>query len=94
MSALVISKMNNFIGISKKLEEMGVSNIHFYNSMNERTDIPMLSIMPFMDMVVLDDSSDSCSYMDKVREEAEARHIYVVNKECLDRFGEADNCMH
>lgn len=92
MSALVVSNIKSFIRISRKLEDIGISNIHFYNSMNGSPDIPMLSLIPFIDLVVVDGSAGSCPYMKKVREEAEARHIYVVSDECLDNLRHSEGC--
>ncbi len=87
MSAMVISSVTGFVGMSKKLEEIGIKNIHFYNSINnDELTTPMITLMPFMDVVVLGKDADCSHDMARLVDEAMARHIPVVSEECLNEL--------
>lgn len=86
MSAMVISSVEVFSKMSKRLEDIGISNIHFYNSKsNKELSIPMIALMPFMDFVILgkDTHCSSSSYRQVILE-AQARDIPVITQECID----------
>ncbi|WP_333654149.1 hypothetical protein [Dissulfurispira sp.] len=84
MSAMVISSVKRFIDMSPKLEEIGIKNIHFYNSKgNEELTTPMVALVPFIDVVVLGKDAYRSTLTDRVVEEALARHIPVVSEDCI-----------
>jgi hypothetical protein len=84
MSAMVLSSIKRFIDMSPKLEEIGIKNIHFYNSKgNEELTTPMVALVPFVDVVVLGKDAYHSTLMNRVVEEALARHIPVVSEDCI-----------
>ncbi len=73
--------------MSPKLEDIGVKNIHFYNSQgNDELTTPMIALVPFVDVVVLGKDANCSPHMNKVVEEALARHIPVVSDDCLNEM--------
>jgi hypothetical protein len=44
---MIISSTESLIGMSKRLESMGISNIHFYNSRTRDLNTPMVALLPF-----------------------------------------------
>lgn len=89
MSAMVISSIKRFIEMSPKLEDLGVKNIHFYNSMsNDELPAPMVALVPFVDVVVLGKDAHCSPFMTKVVQEALARHIPVVSDDCIEDLKE------
>jgi hypothetical protein len=92
MSAIVLSSVKRFIEMSSKLEDIGVKNIHFYNSQNnDELTTPMVSLIPFVDFVVLGKDAHCSPHMNKVVEEALARNIPVVSEDCL---GDLAGCLY
>ncbi len=92
MSAMVLSSVKRFIDISEKLEEIGIRNIHFFNSKdNDELTTPMVALVPFMDVLVLGEDAHLSSYSNKVVEEAVARHIPVVSEDCI---GDVEGCLY
>jgi len=84
MSAMVLSSVKRFIDMSPKLEDLGVKNIHFYNSRgNDKLTTPMVALVPFVDVVVLGKDAHCSTLMNRVVEEALARHIPVVSDDCI-----------
>jgi ABC-type uncharacterized transport system substrate-binding protein len=84
MSAMVISSVKRFVEMSPKLEELGIQNIHFYNSQNgEDLNTPIISLVPFVDFVVLGKDANLSRHLSKVMDEAFARHIPVLSEDCL-----------
>ena len=90
MSAMVISSIKTFIEMSPKLEEVGVRNIHFYNSKSgDVHDAPMVSLVPFVDLVVLGKDANLSPQINKIVKEALDRHIPLVTEDCLGELAEA-----
>lgn len=84
MSAMVLSSMKRFIEMATKLKEIGVKNIHFYNSKNnDELTTPMVALVPFIDVVVLGKDAHCSMLMNRVVEEALARHILVISEDCI-----------
>lgn len=84
MCAMILSSVKRFIEISPQLESLGIKNIHFYNSTNnEKLTTPMLSLVPFVDVVVLGRDAYCSPLMNRVVEEALARHIPIFSEESL-----------
>lgn len=50
---MVISSSERFTGMSKKLRNIGISSIHFYDSESLEPDVPMLALVPLVDFVIL-----------------------------------------
>ena len=51
MSAMIISSLDRFIGMARKLEDYGVTNIHLcYAKSNGDLDISVIALVPFVDM--------------------------------------------
>ena len=83
MSAMVLSSIKRFIEMSPRLEDLGVQNIHFYNSQNDCALNPMISLVPFVDVVVLGKDAHLSRHLKKVIDEAIARHVPVFSEDCL-----------
>ena len=85
MSAMVISSISRLVGMLHKLQEAGVSNIHFYNLKNSGDlNTPIVSLVPFMDIIVLGKDADLSPQLNQVMDEAIARHIPVLSEKCLE----------
>jgi phosphopentomutase len=84
MSAMVLSSVKRFIEMSPKLEELGVQNIHFYNSQNGGDlNTPMIALVPFVDVVILGKDAGLSGHFNKVIDEAFTRRIPVLSEDCL-----------
>lgn len=87
MSAMVISSVGTFIKVSQKLEDIGVRNIHFYNSKSgDVHNAPMVALVPFVDLLVLGKDARPSPQINKAIKEALDRHIPVVTDDCLDEL--------
>jgi len=87
MSAMVISSIKTFIDVSQKLEDIGVRNIHFYNSKNgDVYDAPMVSLVSFVDLIVLGKDAGISPQINEVVKEALDRHIPLVTEDYLDEL--------
>lgn len=87
MSAMVLSSVKRFIEMSPRLEDLGVQNIHFYNSQNDGDlNTPMVALVPFVDCVILGKDANLSRHFKKVTDEAIARHIPVLSEDCLNEF--------
>lgn len=92
MSVMVLSSVKRFIEMSPRLEDIGVKNIHFYNSKNnDELTTPMISLVPFVDCVILGKDAHCSALMTRVVEEALARHIPVVSEDCI---GDLAGCFY
>lgn len=84
MSVIVISSVGRFIEMSRKLEGLGLQNLHFYNSQNDGgLNTPIAELLPFVDCVVLGKDANLLRHLDKVIDEAFARHIPVLSEDCF-----------
>ncbi len=84
MSGMVISSVENFVNMSGHLEDIGISNIHFYNSKNHSgLDTPMIALVPFLDFLILGDDAHISPSLQQIVSEAHARHIPVLKGECI-----------
>ncbi len=87
MSAMVISSIQKFVEMSKSLDEIGVSNIYFYNPTNFLdTNMPIIALLPFADFVVLSKDAGFSGHLAKVVDEAISRGIPVLSEDCLYRM--------
>jgi hypothetical protein len=86
MSAIVISSVQRFIAMSRKLEVIGFDRIHFYNSQNSGDlDTPLVALIPFVDFVVLGNDTALSPILAKIVDEASARRIPMLSEDCLRR---------
>lgn len=83
MSAIVLSSLKRFIDMSHKLEELGLRNIHFFNSQNNELSTPMMALVPFVDMLVLGKDANCFSYFDRLVNAVMDRHIPVISEDCI-----------
>ncbi len=84
MSGMVISSVKKFIEMSQALQELGLDTIHFYNSENNRDpDPPMVTLVPFVDCIIVCKDTNYSGRFNKVIDEAYARRIPLLTEECL-----------
>jgi hypothetical protein len=81
MSAMIISSTESLIGMSKRLESIGVSNIHFYNSRTRDLSTPMVALLPFVDCLILGSDAHGSPHLQRVLMEASAKHVPVLTEE-------------
>lgn len=81
MSAMIISSTESLISISKRLESIGVSNIHFYDSRGTEFSAPLVALVPFVDCLILGEGARTCPLIDRVLREASARHVPVLTED-------------
>lgn len=87
MSAMVLSSAKRFAEISTLLEAYGIKNIHFYNPKNDcNLNTPVISLVPFVDVVILGKDAGLFNHLSKIIDEARARHIPVISDECLHKI--------
>jgi len=84
MSAMVISSIKEFIEMSESLEKLGFENIHFYNSKNNGyLNTPIVSLLPFVDYVILSKDAGFSGDLARIIDEAISRNIPVLSEDCL-----------
>ncbi len=89
---MIISSVKNFIEMSHDLEEIGFSNIHFYNSTNDSSlNAPMIALVPFVDFLILGSDAGLSPNLNRLINEAQARHIPVIREECINKIGSICN---
>lgn len=82
MSAMIISSLDRFIGMARKLEDYGVTNIHLcYAKNNGDLDISVIALVPFVDFVILGKDAHYLPYLNQIVKEAQLRHIPVLPEE-------------
>ncbi|MFN3532186.1 MAG: hypothetical protein ACK41Q_06675 [Candidatus Brocadia sp.] len=82
MSAMIISSLDRFIVMARKLEEYGVTNIHLcYAKNNGDLDISVIALVPFVDFVILGEDAHYLPYLSQIIKEAQLRHIPVLPEE-------------
>jgi hypothetical protein len=94
MSTIVLSSMEKFFSMSKKLQDMGVSNINFYSSeSNREANTPMVSLVPFVDFVLLGEDAHHSPRFHRLIDEARSRHIPVITEDCIDKVNHLECCL-
>lgn len=86
MSALVISRIDSFIEISKRLENIGVSTVYFYNSEFDNFELPASAVVPFIDMLVLGKAIGAVPHINKVINDSLDRHVPIFSEDCLNEM--------
>ncbi|GAN34285.1 MAG: hypothetical protein DYG83_08265 [Candidatus Brocadia sp. AMX2] len=82
MSAMVISSLDRFISMARKLEAYGVTNIHLcYAKSTDDLDISVIALVPFVDYVILGQDAHYLPYLNQIVKEAQLRHIPVLPEE-------------
>ena len=82
MSAMIISSLDRFIGMARKLEESGVTNIHLCYAKNSGDlDTSVIALVPFVDFVILGKDAHYSPYLNQIIEEARTRRIPVLPEE-------------
>ncbi|MCF6154492.1 MAG: hypothetical protein E3K36_04405 [Candidatus Brocadia sp.] len=90
MSAMIISSLDRFIGMARKLETYGVTNIHLcYAKSTDDLDISVIALVPFVDFVILGKDAHYLPYLNQIVKEAQLRHIPVLPEE---RIASVKNC--
>lgn len=85
MSAMIISSLDRFIGMARKLEDCGVTNIHFCYAKNSGDlDISVIALVPFVDFVILGKDANYLPYLNQIVEEARTRRIPVLPEERME----------
>lgn len=91
MRIMVISGVEGFIEILSKLEDLGISNIYFYNSKtNSDSAAPLIVLVSFVDAVVLGKDAYHFPNLKRVIEEARDRYTPVMSEEALKSGGVFD----
>ncbi len=87
MSVMVISNNERFIDMSKKLEDIGISNICFYHSgVNKKNKEQMINHLTFVDVVIVDKDTHYSKRFNQIVAEAQSRHIPVILDKCIGRL--------
>lgn len=82
MSAMIISSLDRFIDMARKLEDYGVTNIHLCYARNSgNMDISVIALVPFVDFVILGKDAHYLPYLSQIVKEAQLRHIPVLPEE-------------
>lgn len=85
MSALMIGNIRGFIDISSRLEDIGITTIHFYYPNNGIFNTPM-TVLPFIDLLILGKEAFLTPHVNEVIDEAFSRHIPVLSEDCITRM--------
>lgn len=86
MSALVIGNIKGFIDISSRLEDIGISIIHFYNSNNNGNLNTPVTVLPFIDLLILGKEAFLSPHVNELIEGAFSRGIPVLSEDCITRM--------
>lgn len=74
--------------MSRILKDIGFSKIYFYNSRhNGSLDAPMIALIPFVNFLIPGDDAGLLPNLDRLIMEARARHIPVIQEECVGKLG-------
>lgn len=79
---MVISSLDRFIGMAKKLESSGVTNIHLcYAKGTANLDLSVVALVPFVDYVIVGEDAHRLPYLKHIITEAHLRQIPVLPEE-------------
>lgn len=85
MSAMIISSLERLIGMAQKLENFGITNIHFYSAKNGGDlDVATIAFVPFVDFVIVGKDAPHSSSLNQIIKEAQTRRIPVLSEECIE----------
>lgn len=81
MSIMIVSDPGRFPAIIEKLRTPAISNIHYYNSrMPQGLAGPVLSLLPFVEMVVFDGHAYGSHRLSLLRREARKLKVPCVHE--------------
>ncbi|MCD5411847.1 MAG: hypothetical protein LRZ90_03300 [Thermodesulfovibrionales bacterium] len=87
MSTMIVSGFKRFNKMLRTLEDIGISNVYFYDVHNgEELTTPIISLIPFVDVVVLGRDAHFSPHFHRIIDEANARRIPVISEECLQNL--------
>jgi len=79
MSAMIISSLDRFIEVTRKLESCGTTNMHLCYAKNTGDlDTSVIALVPFVDFLILDKDAHYSTYLDQIIKEAQIRCIPVL----------------
>ncbi len=82
MSAMIISSLDRFIGMARKLENSGVTNIHLcYAKSTDKLDISVIALVPFVDSVIVGEDAHCLPHLKQIITEAQLRNIPILPEE-------------
>lgn len=82
MSAMIISSLDRFIGMARKLENSGVTNIHLcYAKSTDNVDLSVIALVPFVDYVIVGEDAHCLPYLKQIIMEAQLRNIPILPEE-------------
>ncbi len=82
MSVMVISSLDRFVGMARKLEVSGVTNIHLcYAKSTDKLDLSVIALVPFVDYVIVGEDAHCLPYLKQIITEAQLRQIPVLPEE-------------
>lgn len=85
MSAMIISSLDRFIAMARKLEDYGATNLHLcYAKDNSDLDISVIALVPFVDFVILGKDAHYLPYLSQIVREAQLRRIPVLPEERIE----------
>ncbi|TLD42911.1 MAG: hypothetical protein JETT_0811 [Candidatus Jettenia ecosi] len=85
MSAMIISSLERLIGMAQKLENFGITTIHFYSAKNSGDlDVATIAFVPFVDFVILGKDAPCSLSLNRIIKEAQTRRIPVLSEECIE----------
>jgi hypothetical protein len=79
MSIMLIGAMRWFSAVTEEIGSPEIRNLYFYNSaMRQGLSGPVLSLLPFVDLIVFDASAYRSHRLEPLRREAEKLKIPLV----------------
>lgn len=80
MTVMIISGIKRFMKMSRILENAGITNIRFYNSLERVLVEPIVPLVKFMDFLILGRDAISFPYLKEILDEARRRNIPVISE--------------
>ena len=81
MSAIIFGSKKSLMRITNKLIDSNLSNIIYFDSGENEIDIPMLSLLPFVDFLFLGSDSHESPHHERMLIEAKASAVPVIKEE-------------
>jgi hypothetical protein len=88
MSVMIVSTVGKFPSIMSRLKEPGINSIHFFNSTDQQgLACPVLSLLPFVSLIVCDSASFGSPRLEVLRREAEKMNIPCIDENAVGKGG-------
>ena len=78
MSAIIFGSKKSLMRITGKLMDSNFTNIFFLDSGKNKPDIPMVSLLAFVDFLLLGSDSHESPHLERILIEAKSRPVPVI----------------